>query len=266
MVAQHVVPKDAECVPQPGKKSVKVSSVYVSEALTWLREQGLVDDQEIVDESRSSVTNRGWSSIRDGLCGYLDSIELDPWEDDPPVLVVESRSLQSFFGPLAEKYRIDVITLGGQASRGYLANDVPTHLNEDTMALVVTDYDKAGGDIDRSAEGRLRVLAPHWHGKWSRVAVTDEQFIEFGVNQGLMISKPDHRFKPPRWFDTLEAEGVEQSVLEASVRDALDDQLPGSLHDTVAEEERQRAAARYRLSRWEPAIKRVIRRPPPPGR
>jgi hypothetical protein len=87
------------------------------------------------------------------------------------------------------------------------------------------DYDKAGGDIENSALQRLRVLAPDWHGTWERVAVTDEQFQEFGIDQGLMITKVDDRFSPPRAFDTLEAEGVEQSVLEASVRDVLEERL-----------------------------------------
>jgi hypothetical protein len=262
MVAQRLVPKDAECVPQPGKKSVKLSSDYVSQALTWLREHGFVDDAEIVDESRSTMNNVGFPNVRDGLIAYLNVIELDPWDGDPPVLVVESRSLRSFFGPLAEEFRIDVITLGGQSSRGYLANDAARHLGEDTLVLAVVDYDKAGGDIENSAHDRLRVLAPDWHGEWLRAAVTDDQFQEFGVNQGLMITKADNRFKPPRSFDTLEAEGVEQSVLEASVRDTLEELLPVSLEDVIAEEERQQDRARSRLQSWSADLqpRRIFRR------
>jgi hypothetical protein len=197
------------------------------------------------------VTNTGWPSVKDGLLAYVGIIELDPWEGDPPVLVVESRSLQSFFGPLAAEYRHNIITLGGQSSRGYyLANDAARHLKKNTTALVVTDYDKPGGDIDRSAENRLRVLVPDWQGEWRRVAVTDAQFQEFGIRQGLAITKPDHRFRPPKDFQTLEAEGVEQSVLEASVRDVLDRTLPVSLADLRAEEVRQQEQAIRRLRAW----------------
>jgi hypothetical protein len=255
MVVAKVVKKDSEYVPQPGKHSVKVGSTLVSEALTWLREHGHVYDEEIVDESRSTMNNVGHASIRDGLIAYLDVIELDPWDGNPPVLAVESRSLRAFFGPLAEEFRIDIVTLGGQASRGYLANDASVHLRKKTPVLYVGDYDKAGGDIERSAEDRLRVLAPRWAGEWDRVAVTDAQFQEYGINQGLAITKTDGRFtRSSGVFQTLEAEGVEQGVLEASVRDDLDARLGTlgvSLDDVKTEEDRQREVARDRLEGWD---------------
>ena len=143
--------------------------------------------------------------------------------------------------------------MGGQAGRGYLANDAVDHLNKDTPALAVVDYDKAGGDIENSARRRLRVLAPHWHGEWERVAVTDDQFQTYGIDQGLMVTKADDRFSPPRYFDTLEAEGVEQSALGASVKDVLDarlGELGVSLDDIRAEEERQRREAQRRIGGW----------------
>jgi hypothetical protein len=261
MVAQHIVPKDALCVPQEGinprtgkpYKSAKKSSDRVSKVLTWLRGEGWVFDDEIVDESRSSVDNTGYRSIKHGLLEQLPYIPLDPWDDDPPVLAVESRSLQSFFSVLARTYRIAVVPLGGQSSRSYLANDVPLRLGKQTLVLYVGDYDKAGGDIENSACDRLRELAPHWNGEWDRVAVTNAQF-QVGVRDGLTVIKTDDRFSPPRSFETLEAEGVEQSVLEDSVRNELARllRLRGtmSLAEMAAEEERQREVARRRIRRW----------------
>ena len=267
LVARRVVPKDSECKPKPGinprsgkpYKSRKPSSDYVSEALNWLRVEGWVDDSEIVDESRSSMNNVGFASVKDGLLAYLPVIEIDPWDGNPPVLVVESRSLQSFFGLLAAQYRIDIICLGGQASRGYLANDACKKLRKDTLVLAAVDYDKAGGDIENSARKRLKELAPYWlatSDHWRRVAVTDEQFQEYGVRQDLKIIKEDDRFSPPRAFETLEAEGVEQEVLEASVRDALAELLytrtgvHNYLDHVRAEEQRQREEAEKRIKKW----------------
>ena len=78
--------------------------------------------------------------------------------------------------------------------------------------------------------------------------MTDDQGDRY---RDLQIRKRDHRYNPPRWFSTLEAEAIEQGELTAAVVDALDALEPVSLDDLVADEEAGQAVAARRLRRWQ---------------
>jgi hypothetical protein len=241
LVASRVIEKDSS------RSSGRQPSQYVSEALTWLRERGYVDWSEIVDETRTVLDHTGWSAVRDALVAQARYARLDPWYGDPPVLVVESKSLAAFFGSVAYTYRVPLIPLGGQSSGSFLANDVAQHLRKTTPVLYVGDYDKAGGDIERSAQDRLLRFAPAWAGEWQRLAVTDEQHARYA---DLVIVKPDHRSKPPTFYETLEAEAIEQTELTRIVEDALDNLLPVALDEIEQREAQERADALRRIARW----------------
>jgi hypothetical protein len=238
LVARGIVPKDAEV------KAARKPSMNVTRYLTELRETGLVSWDQIIDEGRAVSNHQGWPTIAEGLHAFLDGVRLDPWDGDSPLLVVESRSLAAFFDPVADRYRIGVAPLGGQSSGAFLHNDLPMYLGRETTVIYVGDWDKAGGDIETSAEDRLRTFVPRWIGKWMRVAVTDEQADRY---RQLQITKPDRRFKPPRAFPTLEAEAIDQFELTAAVTEALDDLVHEPLVEVEAREEQERNDWRRRL-------------------
>src|SRR5262245_23269138 len=54
----------------------------VSEALTDLRERGLVPWEDIVDETRSVEDFRGSVTVAQDLLGFLDVARIDPWHGD----------------------------------------------------------------------------------------------------------------------------------------------------------------------------------------
>jgi hypothetical protein len=241
LVARQVLPKDSQA-GRGAKPSEKVAS-----ALTWLRQHGptgdedetdpFVDWSEIVDGGRTVDDYRGYEDPFDEFESVTEGLRLCPWGGYPPLLVVESRSLAAYFDEVAGTYRVPLVALGGQASGSYLYHQVAPLLGRATEVVYVGDYDKAGGDIEQSAIERLRAFAPRWNPTgWTRVAVTEEQFQEYGVNQGLAIRKQDGR--DGQWYETLEAEALEQDEITTAVTDALDELGP-DLAGTRAEEREQ---------------------------
>jgi hypothetical protein len=235
MVATRVIPKS-----YPGKRQ---PAQDVSDALTWLREQRYVGWDEIADDSRSVIDHRGFTSIAEGVDFFLDQARLDPWDANPPAVVVESRSLASLVDDITYTYRVASVPLGGQSSGGFLANQVAELLGPKTPVLYLGDWDKAGGDIEASAERRLSRFAPDWNGTWERLAVTDPQARRL---RRLWITKTDKR--NGRKYETLEAEALGPVELRRILDDALDAMLPTSLRQIRAKEERQRRQIRRKLA------------------
>jgi hypothetical protein len=65
----------------------------VSEALTNLRERGLVPWGDIVDETRALDDYTGSTTVADDWLSYLNSARIDPWHGHAPLILTESRSL-----------------------------------------------------------------------------------------------------------------------------------------------------------------------------
>jgi hypothetical protein len=86
-----------------------------SGAITWLREQGLVPWEWIVDRTRHIANHLGWSSVLEATRAVAERARLDPWRGRAPLLVVESESLAGLLEPLAEHYRIVLVPVRGQA-------------------------------------------------------------------------------------------------------------------------------------------------------
>jgi hypothetical protein len=57
---------------------VRMDSVTDKE-LTYLRKRGIIDWDEIVDETRSVGYNHAFASVRIGLAAQIPYIDLDPW-------------------------------------------------------------------------------------------------------------------------------------------------------------------------------------------
>jgi hypothetical protein len=210
----------------------------VSRTLTELREAMLVGMDEIVDRSRGVIDHRGEESVEDYIVSVLSgtAIRIDPWDGDPPVLVVESESLAGLLEPLAREYRIAIIPLGGQGSCGLLGGEVPQYVQDGTRALGLMDLDLSGGHIERSARERIEAYAGVTL-QWERIAITAEQVEEHGLT---WITKTDKRHDPPLVYEAVETEALDQRILIPLVRDRLDELLPVSLADVRGQEQRQR--------------------------
>jgi hypothetical protein len=63
------------------------------EALTHLRQKGIIPWEWISDETRSVTDHTGWSHVKDWASTMVEHVRLDPWAGRAPLVLTESRSL-----------------------------------------------------------------------------------------------------------------------------------------------------------------------------
>jgi hypothetical protein len=216
-----------------GKKGRRPDQNLI-EALTHLRDRGVVPWDWIVDETRALTRWRYARTVADYLIDTVDLARVDCWGGKPPpVILTESRSLAGVLNNLAREYLVPVTSSNGQC-RGHLHTEVAPYLVEGQRILSLTDYDLAGGHInDHSRRVLERLVGPL---DWVRLAITREQ-AEALVARGVsMVNKVDKRHKPPLHYQAVETEALGHGEIVRIVREHLDGLLPEPL-DVVRERE-----------------------------
>jgi hypothetical protein len=219
------------------QKGARRTDQNVHDALTDLREAGLVPWDWIVDETRSLDDYTGWPTIKEAAMSSARYARLDPWKGRKRLLLMESRSLAGVTRKLARQYRAMIAATNGQVG-GFLHTDIAPILKPGDPVLYAGDYDHQGGQIE---DNTRRVLEQIIGGEldWKRIALTAQQVERYGL-QGLEIMKPDRRYNPPRHHPAIECEALKQEVFVQIVRDALDAELPEPLDRVLERERRQR--------------------------
>jgi hypothetical protein len=215
----------------------------LSDASTWLRNEGLVPWAWIVDETRSVTAYRYAGTVADYLAASLDVARIDLWDDAPPLIICESRTFSGVLTrTLAAEYLCSVTATNGQVGGFLHTNIVPLLEGNDRPVLYVGDLDLAGGDI----EGNTRRVLVREAGErdWERVALTAEQVA---AHELPIVEKVDRRFRPPRVQEAVEVESLGQGIVTAIVRDALDALLPEPLADVQVREGQERQEVRAML-------------------
>jgi hypothetical protein len=230
-------------IAKHGDNSVRMDSVTDKE-LTYLRERGIIEWDEIVDETRSLEYNNAFASVRIGLAAQLPYIRLDPWRPRRrPLILTESRSLAGALRNLASEYRVYLAATNGQCG-GFLHTDIGPALVPGQLVLYLGDYDLVGNDIEYNTR---RVLEEIVGGRlaWRRIALTAAQVAAHNLPK---ITKTDDRFLGDAGLhEAVETEALNQLTITNIVRDTLESILPIPLVQTLAREEAERAALKRRL-------------------
>jgi hypothetical protein len=220
----------------------------VTDALIWLRDKGVVPWDWIDDETRVLYDWRQAGSIAEWLSGALGSVRINPWPTDPPLVLVESRSLGGPLRPVARKYVCPITATNGQA-RGHLVTEVvPLLRGSDRPVVYLGDWDHQGHQIEANTrrvleqEARRRFVTGE---TWTRAAITPEQIAERGLRP---VWKRDGRYTPPLEHDAWEAEALTQGTL-LEILDAELERLlaPVLLDDVLEREAEEREELRTRL-------------------
>jgi hypothetical protein len=216
----------------------------LSDASTFLRNEGLVPWSWIVDETRSLTAYLYAETVASYLAEAVDHARIDCWADEPPPLIIcESRTFGGVLArTLASEYLCPVTATNGQVGDFLHTNVVPLLVGNERRVLYVGDHDLAGGDI----EGNTRGVLVREAGKreWNRVALTAEQVAEYELP---VVEKTDRRFRPAKVHEAVEVESLGQGVVTAIIRAALDELLPAPLDDVQVREDEQRDEVRERL-------------------
>ena len=244
-----IVPKHSEGKRQPRQD--------VSDALLYLREQGVIPWWWIDDASRSLDEWRYAASVYEYAAESIKRARIDLWKGEPPPLVLfESRAAWGVSRNLCGRYLVPNAPCGGQC-RGFLVNEIaPLLKGNDRRVLYVGDCELRG-PADQIEAATRRVLEQHAEREftadtWGKIALTEAQVKASPRLRKLEITKYDKRYKPPKTYRAVQCEALKQSVLINIVRKHLDATLPEPLNDVRVREEAQRTnlqAALRRLGR-----------------
>jgi hypothetical protein len=234
-----------------GSKRARQPAQDVSDALTDLREAGLVPWSWIVDEGRTLEKWRYASSVAKYLLDVCGHARIDAWDGLPPPLVVtESRSLAGVLRATVAEYLCPIVATAGQSSGSLLAVEVAPLLREDPSREVVYlgDFDFQGDDIENATRRRLEGHVSE-DLEWERLALTAEQVKKYELP---VIEKTDHRFRPPRRYEAVETEALRQEIIVGLVQERLDSLLPQPLENVrVREANERREVAGFLTRRYE---------------
>ena len=233
----------------------------VSDAMTVLREAGLVAWTALVDETRSVTDWRSAATVADYLAEAIERARIDCWDGHPaPLILCESRSLAGVLRALAGEYLCPIAATNGQVG-GFLRTDIAPLIEvrygddapggpglERRQVRYLGDLDRQGGQIE---DNTRRVLVRELELDedeldWERVAITPEQVAE---RELAPIVKTDRRYRAGTGTgEAWETEALGQGTVVALVREALDDLLPAPLDYFREREDEQREAVRRRLA------------------
>ena len=174
-----------------GTERPRKPSQDISEAVTVLRERGIISWSWIVDESRALNEWRYAESVYQYVEDTLPLARVDLWGGEPPPLILcESRSLAGALRNIARDYLCPIAATNGQVG-GFLHTEVAPLVEGRRRVFYLGDLDLSGAHIEENTRG---VLSRYGELEWEKVAITDVQVRErdFPVK-----SKLDYRFKPP---------------------------------------------------------------------
>jgi len=208
----------------------------MTDALTHLRDKGIVPWDWIDDETRKTNDFTGWGSITEWATTAVAYVKLDPWRGRAPFILTESRSGAGALRSTVSEHRARLAPVGGHCA-GFLRKIAQLLRPGDTMGYV-GDGDLCGGQIETRTR---RVLEELIGGElnWMRVALTDEQVEDYHLEE-FRITKADNRYNPPLVGPAIECEALQQHILVAIVREWLQSLLPESLDRVHEREARQR--------------------------
>jgi hypothetical protein len=246
LVQSGAVPKHSDGKRQPRQD--------VTDALTHLREQGIIPWWWIEDASRTLDNWMFAASVYEYASDAVERARIDLWRgEDPPLYLFESRAAWGVCRNLFSEYLVPNAPTGGQC-HGFLVNEIAPLLEGNNRRVrYVGDYELRG-PADQIETHTKAVLERH-SGRtftaetWEKIALTEAQVKARPRLRRLEITKHDNRYKPPKAYRAVECEALKQTVLLDIIRRDLDAMLPEPLERVRVREEEQRAKLRAALRR-----------------
>jgi hypothetical protein len=214
-------------LPDTGKKCYG----RVQRLLVYLRENGVVPYEWVVDNVRDSIAPRVWANPADYVGDFRDGYRLDYWSRLPVyvVIVVEKDTIAGKLENLTLSYRVPMHPIRGYNSTSYCWQIARgwDGINKPIIVYYIGDHDPSGRDLERDVKPRLRKYSKHDF-RWKRLAVNPLHFRQFNISP-LAPKKKDRRTKKfvAEWGrDCAEVEAIPATDLRAMVRTAIVRHIP----------------------------------------
>lgn len=250
-------------VPKHYRDKTRQPPAYVTEALTHLREKGVVPWSWITDETRELIEWEYADLVFEYAANAVEHARIDLWAGEPPPLIIcESRAVKGVLERLAGQYLVPITATAGQCG-GFLVTEVAPRLEGNERRVGYIGDHEIRGPAEQIEANTRRVLERHAERKfdddtWERIALTQAQVNRSSRLHRLAIQKVDRRNNPPKVYEAVECEAMKQTELVKLVRGWLDAQLPESLARVLEREERQRDRVRALTDSWSPRMTTII--------
>lgn len=250
-------------VVSKAKTGTRTAGQDLSRALGLMTESGRVPWEWIEDETRILHTYKTASSVAAYVKAEVNHASLDRWDGEAaPLILCESRSLAGVLLELAAQRACPIAATNGQAG-GFLVTQVAPLLARwrGRRVCYLGDHDLSGHQIEAATKRTLanhvwkRLSAidqaehtihgwtaaeyfDHWY-PWERVALTEEQVTEHGLERHVM-TKTDNRYNPPKVHEAIETEALGQRLIVDLLRDRLNELMPEPIADIIERQTQQR--------------------------
>ena len=148
-----------------------------------LREAGRIPFAWLKDESRQVIQVYTSESLADGLTDLRNQYRRRIWADQPTYaeLWCEAEASISTLSPLVEQWHLRLVPVGGFSSKSFLF-ECAEHLasiEQPISVIYAGDSDPSGLGIETDIKTRLRRYAPGVDFELHRVALTQQQVIDW---------------------------------------------------------------------------------------
>jgi hypothetical protein len=155
-------------------------------------EQGYISPLCFVDETRTTVTQSGWSSLSSFAKVYSDGFfNYDMWQNQPRMVevIIEKDGLLSVLGPTCAEHQVYLRSIHGQTSIT-LACDIARRFSESPAkrhtVLYGGDHDPSGYTIEDTLRDRITYFARHTFDtelkvEWLRWGLLEDDFTKHRI-------------------------------------------------------------------------------------
>lgn len=217
------------------------------------RMAGLVDWEAIEDRGRRPIIPTEFDDLADLLEAAVLSYRLPRWEGQDYYLElwVEKDALSNVLAPLADEYHVTLLVDKGYQSASAVYDAAQKrfgqHSDQKCTLLYLGDHDPSGLDMERDIRKRLTIMSNGAEVTIERVAITWDQVHQYQLPPNP-VKKSDSRHKSyiaKYGYDCWEVDALPPAVLQALIRDAIENHLDkGAMQKVKDKEESDKAKLR----------------------
>lgn len=191
--------------------------------LVEMRRDGTIPYGWVADNTRWMRKPRTYSSLEDMLSLTAETYRRALWDGQPAYVEVwlEKDALAGVLIDETGEWDVPLMVTRGYSSVSFLASAAETIAEQDrpTFIYYLGDHDPSGVDIPRVVERELRRMAPDAEIHFERIAVTEEQIVDYDLPT-RPTKQTDSRSRGFRG-DSVEVDAIPPDVLRQLVRRSI---------------------------------------------
>ena len=187
--------------------------------LGLMRREGAIPFQWLADSTRWMRKPSTHNSMEDALAAAAHFYRRDLWTDQDSYVEIwlEKEALAGVLVEVTDSWHVPLMVTRGYPSLSFLHSASETIADAGKRAFIyyLGDLDPSGIDISRTVESGLREFAPHTDISFQRIAVTQDQVIQFNL-QTRPTKKSDPRSEKFQG-ESVEVDAIPPAILRSMV-------------------------------------------------